>query len=59
MAATALVHRLALATHNVDDFAWIDGLIVVDPLGPTYHSHRTVQIWRSSGGLQGLAALVR
>jgi predicted nucleic acid-binding protein len=32
VAATALVHRLPLATHNVDDFAWIDGLIVVDPL---------------------------
>lgn len=32
VAATALVHRLSLATHNVDDFAWIDGLIVVDPL---------------------------
>jgi predicted nucleic acid-binding protein len=32
VAATALVHHLPLATHNVDDFAWIDGLIVVDPL---------------------------
>ncbi len=32
VAATALVHRLPLATHNVDDFAWIDGLAVVDPL---------------------------
>jgi predicted nucleic acid-binding protein len=32
VAATALVHRLPLATHNVNDFAWIDGLIVVDPL---------------------------
>ena len=32
VAATALVHRLPLATHNVNDFAWIDGLTVVDPL---------------------------
>ena len=32
VAATALVHRLPLATHNVDDFAWINGLTVVDPL---------------------------
>jgi predicted nucleic acid-binding protein len=32
VAATALVHHLPLATHNVDDFAWIDGLTVVDPL---------------------------
>jgi len=33
VAATALVFRLPLATHNVADFAWIDGLTVVDPLG--------------------------
>jgi predicted nucleic acid-binding protein len=32
VAATALVHRLPLATHEVADFAWIDGLTVVDPL---------------------------
>lgn len=36
VAATALVHRLPLATHNVDDFAWIDGLTVVDPLDSTW-----------------------
>jgi predicted nucleic acid-binding protein len=35
VAATALVHRLPLVTHNMDDFAWIDGLIVVDPLETT------------------------
>ena len=32
VAATALVNHLPLVTHNVADFAWIDGLIVVDPL---------------------------
>ena len=32
VAATALVHHLPLATHNVDDFAWITDLTVVDPL---------------------------
>ena len=32
VAATALVHHLPLVTHNVGDFAWIDGLTVVDPL---------------------------
>lgn len=32
IAATALRHALALATHNARDFAWIDGLEVVDPL---------------------------
>jgi predicted nucleic acid-binding protein len=38
VAATALVHRLPLATHNVDDFAWIDGLTVIDPLDSTWPS---------------------
>jgi predicted nucleic acid-binding protein len=33
VAATALVHRLPLATHNVEDFDWIEGLTVIDPLG--------------------------
>jgi predicted nucleic acid-binding protein len=32
IAATAIVHRLTLVTHNVTDFDWIDGLIVLDPL---------------------------
>lgn len=32
VAATALVHRLTLVTHNVADFAWIEGLEVFDPL---------------------------
>jgi toxin FitB len=32
IAATALFHNLALATHNTSDFDWIDGLDLVDPL---------------------------
>ena len=32
VAATALVHHLPLVTHNVGDFNWIEGLILVDPL---------------------------
>jgi predicted nucleic acid-binding protein len=32
IAATALVHQLPLITHNVADFAWVDGLILIDPL---------------------------
>ena len=32
IAATALAHGLALATHNTDDFRWIPGLQLVDPL---------------------------
>ncbi len=32
IAATALVHNLELATHNVTDFSWIAGLHVVDPV---------------------------
>jgi predicted nucleic acid-binding protein len=32
VAATANVHRLSLVTHDVSDFAWIDGLIIIDPL---------------------------
>jgi predicted nucleic acid-binding protein len=35
VAATALVHHLSLVTHNVADFAWIDGLTLVDPLDST------------------------
>jgi predicted nucleic acid-binding protein len=31
IAATAIAHGLALATRNVDDFAWIDELSVVNP----------------------------
>ena len=34
IAATALVHGLALVTHNTADFAWIPGLTVLDPLAP-------------------------
>jgi predicted nucleic acid-binding protein len=32
IAATALEWQCPLATHNTDDFLWIDGLKVVDPL---------------------------
>ena len=32
IAATALIARRTLLTHNVKDFAWIAGLTVVDPL---------------------------
>ncbi len=32
IAATALEHGLSLATHNVRDFDWIDGLDVIDSL---------------------------
>jgi predicted nucleic acid-binding protein len=35
VAATALVHRLSLITHNVTDFAWIKALKVVDPFDLT------------------------
>lgn len=30
--ATALAYGLPLATHNVRDFDWIDGLSIIDPL---------------------------
>lgn len=32
IAATALHHHLDLATHNTDDFKWIESLTVIDPL---------------------------
>ena len=32
IAATALVHGLALVTHNTEDFRWIGGLEMLDPL---------------------------
>ena len=32
IAATALEHHLTLATANVDDFRWVDGLAVTNPL---------------------------
>jgi toxin FitB len=32
IAATALIQDLPLATHNIDDFRWIDTLRLVDPL---------------------------
>ena len=32
IAATALTHNLALVTHNTDDFRWIGGLELLDPL---------------------------
>lgn len=34
VAATALVHARTLVTHNVDDFKWISGLKLLDPLSP-------------------------
>ena len=32
IAGTAVSHGLRVATHNTDDFNWIDGLEVFDPL---------------------------
>nr|VFJ90396.1 MAG: hypothetical protein BECKLFY1418B_GA0070995_101950 [Candidatus Kentron sp. LFY]VFJ97776.1 MAG: hypothetical protein BECKLFY1418A_GA0070994_107320 [Candidatus Kentron sp. LFY] len=32
IAATALVHDLELATANINDFDWIDGLDVINPV---------------------------
>jgi len=32
IAATCLVHKLTLMTHNTKDFTWITGLVVFDPL---------------------------
>ena len=32
IAATAMVHDLALVTHNTEDFRWIDELQLLDPL---------------------------
>jgi hypothetical protein len=32
IAATALYHSLSLATHNTQDFEWIQSLTLVDPL---------------------------
>ena len=32
IAGTALSHGLPLATHNTEDFAWIEALEVIDPL---------------------------
>jgi len=32
IAATAMVHDLALVTHNTEDFRWIGGLELLDPL---------------------------
>ena len=34
IAATALEHNERLATHNTDDFTWIEGLDLFDPLRP-------------------------
>ncbi|MBP7961941.1 MAG: type II toxin-antitoxin system VapC family toxin [Caldilineaceae bacterium] len=31
IAATALVHKLAVVTRNVSDFRWIEGISVLDP----------------------------
>jgi predicted nucleic acid-binding protein len=32
IAATALKEQLTLATHNTKDFAWIEALVVLDPI---------------------------
>jgi predicted nucleic acid-binding protein len=32
IAATALTYRETLATRNIDDFKWIDGLDVINPI---------------------------
>ena len=32
IAATAIFHNLTVATHNISDFDWIEGLDLVDPL---------------------------
>jgi toxin FitB len=34
IAATAIVHQLPIATHNVTDFQWVPNLIIIDPLTP-------------------------
>ena len=35
VAATALIHRLTLVTHNAGDFQWIGELPLLDPLRPS------------------------
>ena len=35
VAESALVHGLTLVTRNTQDFRWIDGLHLLDPLGET------------------------
>jgi predicted nucleic acid-binding protein len=32
VAATAIARHLTLATHNTDDFSWISGLALIDPM---------------------------
>ena len=32
IAVTAIHEKIPLATHNVTDFSWIDGLSIIDPL---------------------------
>jgi predicted nucleic acid-binding protein len=32
VAGTALAHGLTLITHNMDDFQWIAGLSLINPL---------------------------
>ena len=34
IAGTALVHGLTVVTHNTDDYSWIGGLSLHDPLTP-------------------------
>ena len=36
--ATAIANDLTLVTRNVDDFAWIEGLQILDPLASAEHS---------------------
>lgn len=41
IAATAVVHAQTLATRNTDDFAWIPGLRLWNPLADPTHPDST------------------
>lgn len=48
IAATALCHDLTLVTRNTEDFDWIDGLKLVNPVDTLY--------WRCARGVRGSRA---